>query len=74
MEYGLFFAPGIKWYHHLRATTNRMSNGLVVQKKSRKRGFTIFLPFPIIALSKPGMADNTNIGVIMSLLNESIAP
>ena len=73
MEYGLFFAPGIKWYHHLRATTNRMSNGLV-QKKSRKRGFTIFLPFPIIALSKPGMADNTNIGVIMSLLNESIAP
>ena len=69
MEYGLFFAPGIKWYHHLRATTNRPST-----KKSRKRGFTIFLPFPIIALSKPGMADNTNIGVIMSLLNESIAP
>ena len=28
----------------------------------------------IIALSKPGMAVNTNIGVIMSLLNESIAP
>ena len=46
------------------------------KKESKKRkGFHNISSFsPIIALSKPGMADNTNIGVIMSLLNESIAP
>ena len=67
-------------YLHLKKRLNSILeiNGPHCSKKKeskKRKGFHNISSFsPIIALSKPGMADNTNIGVIMSLLNESIAP